>query len=100
MNWIAAVASLTPLAIALAVGVRWLGRQIWQINVFLATQNEAIRWQNNHFDELRKFDSSVDIELSVLTRRLSDIERYLEAQTPQIERAFVVRGKDRDIREL
>lgn len=100
MNWITVIASLTPLLIALGVGIRWLGKQIWQINVFLATQNEAIRWQNNYFDELRKFDSSVDVELSIMARRLADIERYLEAQTPHIERPFVIRARSRQDRAL
>jgi hypothetical protein len=97
MSWINALAALTPLIIASGLGLRWLGRQIWEINKMLATQNAAIRWQNEQFSELLEFDSSVRVEFELLEKRLSDVERYLESQSPRFERKFIIRGQTQNL---
>jgi hypothetical protein len=100
VNWIAALASLTPLLVALGIGGRWFGKQIWAINRLLATQNAAIEWQNKHFEELKNFDGSVEESLDALGERVSDIERYLESQAPNFEKPFVLRWMHGKYREL
>lgn len=99
MNWIAAISAVTTLGVALGVGLRWLGQQIWQINRYLATQTEAIKWQNTQFCDLHQFDASVESELDILKREIADVQQYLENQTSQFERPFVIRGRSRSLRE-
>lgn len=91
----AAVSALTPLLIAIGLMIRWLGKQIWAINRLLATQNEAIKWQNTKFESMRGFDSKVAFELEKLEERLTDLERYLELQSLEFDRPFSIRGRDR-----
>lgn len=90
---ITAVSAATPLLIATGMGIRWLGQQIWAINRLLATQNEAILWQNEELEKMASFDQGLSNDVAHLLERVSDIERYLETNTPTATRGFIIRGK-------
>jgi hypothetical protein len=94
MNWLALLAALTPTIALVAAGLRWLGIQIWRINQLLATQNEAIKWQNAKFQEMGNFDSSVAVQIDRIEWRLSDIERYLQVTSAEHERPFYIRQRE------
>lgn len=85
--------SIISIVGSLIAAIRWLGVKIWVITQLLATQNEAIKFQNKKLESLKDVDTDTEIDLTILKGKVSDIERYLEIYSDKLDRPFKIRGK-------